>query len=84
MTNNLAVIITGVIFLTVSIGCIFFPHKIQSYVINIYSRGSGLAKFNPFIEFMKGNGYIIALRVIGICAFLVFIFLIYLILKNMV
>jgi hypothetical protein len=52
------IIITGLIFFIVSIGCLFFPHKLQEYTINVYSYGSGLAKFNPYIEFIRTPKYI--------------------------
>lgn len=84
MKNYTAVIITGIIFFIVSIGCIFFPHKIQNYVVNNYDRGSGLSKINPFIEYIKGKRYITTLRIIGVSAFILFMFIIYLIIKEII
>lgn len=72
------IIITGLIFLVASIVCLFFPHKLQEFTIQIYSSGSGLAKFNPYIEFIKTTKYILTLRIIGVLMFFLFAFMVYL------
>jgi len=61
---------TGVIFLAIGVICLFFPQKIQEYTINIYSDGKGLAKYNPFIEWIKTPQYIFSIRIAGILALL--------------
>ena len=74
------VLITGLIFLSISIACLFFPEKIQVYTIDIYRNGKGLAKFNPFIEWVKTAKYILCLRIIGIFSFLAFCLSLYVVL----
>ena len=80
MKDILIVLITGLIFLSISIICLFFPEKIQVYTIDIYKSGKGLAKFNPIIEWIKTSKYIQCLRIIGIFSFLVFCLSLYVVL----
>ena len=80
MKNILVVLITGLIFLLISMACLFFPEKIQGYTIDIYRNGKGLAKINPFIKWMNTSQYILSLRIIGILSFLVFCLSLYVVL----
>ncbi len=78
MTNTWSVLTTGMIFFIVGLICIFFPKKIQDYAIRVYENGKGLAKFNPFINYIRKPSYLISLRIIGVLSLMTFGFLIYL------
>jgi uncharacterized protein YjeT (DUF2065 family) len=81
MSNKefILVVITGLIFLLIGIVCMVFPQRIQQLAIRIYSGGKGLAKFNPFIEWIKTPKYIFSLRIIGIISLIIFGLMVYLI-----
>ena len=72
MTNTWPALATGMIFFVVGLLCLFFPKKIQDYAIRIYENGMGLAKFNPFINWIRKPSYLISLRVIGVLSLLGF------------
>lgn len=78
MTNTWPVLTTGIIFFIVGLFCLFFPKKIQDYAIRIYENGKGLAKFNPFINWIRKPSYLISLRIIGILSIMIFGLSIYL------
>jgi hypothetical protein len=70
-------LLTGLIFLLISVACLMFPKKIQSCSMDLYSDEKRLAKYNPFKEWMKTPSYIISLRLIGILSLCVFFLMIY-------
>lgn len=77
MSKLLPVVSLALVFFIVAIMCILFPYRIQSFVIDLYSKHPTLAKLNPFIDWMKSDGYIWSLRVVGVIAFLGFVALVY-------
>ena len=66
------ILATGLIFLIIGIACLFFAQRIQEYTIDLYTHGKGLAKFNPFIEWVKTPKYLFSLRAVGLLALFVF------------
>ena len=73
----------ALISLIVGISCLFFPERIQRSALDRYNSYKGLAKFNPFIDWMKTDGYIISLRLGGIIAMVIFIVAVIVLLKEM-
>jgi hypothetical protein len=58
---------TAFIFLCIGIVCMFWPDKIQNYVLT--HQGSGFTeKLNPFLTWMKTPGYVTTLRILGVMA----------------
>jgi hypothetical protein len=70
MSEVLPILFTGLIFLLIGTVCLFFPKRIQEYSIKSREHAKGLAKFNPFIGWMKTQNYLLSLRIIGVLAFL--------------
>ena len=77
MTDIWPALTTGTIFFIVGLACLFFPKKIQGYAISVYENGKGLAKINPFINWIRRPSYLISLRIIGILSLIAFGLLFY-------
>lgn len=82
LKGHLIVFITGLVFLLIGVACLIFPDKIQKYTIGLYTGGKGVAKLNPFIDWVRTSSYILTLRVIGITALLVFALALYIVLSK--
>ena len=59
---NLGLILS---FLAVGVITLFFPVKVQRWVLRSHESAIGLAKWNPFISYVRSSRYILGLRVIG-------------------
>lgn len=68
MKGMIPAIATGIIFLVVGIACLWRMKEIQKWGIEYYDRNKGLARFNPFLGYMRSNAYIVVTRIIGLCA----------------
>ena len=64
-------IINALIFLSISIGCLLFPKKIQKYAIKDL-LGKEKPWYYPFFAWVKTPTYIYTLRGIGVMAFIIF------------
>jgi hypothetical protein len=71
MGEVLPILITGLICLAIGTACMFFPRRIQEYSISCHENAKGLARFNPFIGWIRTRNYLLSLRVIGVLAFLI-------------
>ena len=58
---------TGFIVLCVGIVCIFWPGKIQTYVLT-HQGPEFVQKLNPFLGWMRTPGYMTMLRILGVLA----------------
>jgi len=67
-TGDIAALSMGLILFVVGLLCLFWPEKIQRYVLNSYERNNTLKKFNPLLNWMHTSAYITSLRIIGLMA----------------
>jgi hypothetical protein len=65
MIDQLPIILTGLLLFLTGLACLIFPKSIQSYTIRSNESAKGIAKFNPFIHWIKTPTYLITLRTIG-------------------
>ncbi len=73
MRSNLVVGLTGLVFLLIGIGCVFWPERIQELGLRYYAAHERDAKLNPFLGWMRTRSYVVVIRVIGIASLLVFL-----------
>jgi hypothetical protein len=73
MRSNLVVVLTGLAFLLIGIGCVFWPERIQELSLRYYAAHERVAKLNPFLEWMQSRSYVVVLRIIGIASIGVFL-----------
>jgi hypothetical protein len=79
MKGNLIPILTGVIFLIIGVVCLVWPERIQEFALKWSAQGLG--KYNPFLSWMKTRSYLLALRIIGVMAIVVFLLTLVLVIK---
>jgi hypothetical protein len=56
------------LFFGVGIVALGWPEKLQEWALNFYGSGSGLAKWNPFLNWMRTSSYVVSLRIVGFLA----------------
>ncbi len=52
-------------FFSVGIVALVWPERVQDWMLNFHESGSGIARWNPFLSWMRTSGYIVSLRVVG-------------------
>ena len=62
----------------IGIVCLIWPSRIQRYAL----KSASVSKFNPFFEWMKKPAYLVSLRVCGIIAFLMALFVLWILITN--
>jgi hypothetical protein len=82
MKEILIVSTSAIIFLLIGLACLVWPEKIQQFGLNYYSRHEMIAKYNPFLGWMKTHSYILSLRIIGTLAMGVFVLLLFIMIKK--
>lgn len=45
--------------------CLFWPHTVQQWAIVFLSKPPGIARWNPFLGWVRTPSYLIAVRFIG-------------------
>ncbi len=82
MKSQLAALITGILFLTVGVVCLLWPERIQEYGLKYHAARSFALDMNPFLSWMKTQSYVWTLRVVGLVSVTVFVFSVWLIMKD--
>jgi hypothetical protein len=54
-----------VFFFAVGAVALIWPERIQDWMLSFYDRSNGLARWNPFLNWMRTSSYVLSLRVIG-------------------
>ena len=83
MKENLIALGAAVVFLTVGVVCLLWPHEVQRLILQFYAQHGSVRRFNPFLSWMETSSYIIALRLIGTIALIGFVFLLVVFLRAM-
>jgi hypothetical protein len=52
-------------FFGVGIVALVWPERIQGWMLNFHETGSGMARWNPFLSWMRTSAYVTSLRVVG-------------------
>lgn len=76
MTNEIASVMTCIVFFLIGVACLFFPDKIQLAALKYYDQHPTAGRLNPFLEWMKSPGYVLSLRIIGLTVMAGFILII--------
>jgi protein-S-isoprenylcysteine O-methyltransferase Ste14 len=66
MRPNVGLALVCVGFFLVGIIALGFPNTIQRYGLELYAKTPLLARWNPFLSWMRSPGYVISLRLIGV------------------
>jgi len=61
----------GVVSLFVGLTCLLKPKKLQKDVLERHRVGKGLAKYNPFINFIRSPAYTFTVRFTGVVAMVI-------------
>jgi hypothetical protein len=83
MKENLMAMVTGIIFLIIGIICLLWPDRIQQYSLDYYINHKTAEKLNPFLNWMKTQSYIWALRIIGVIGIGAFILILFVFIKDL-
>ncbi len=55
-------------FFGVGIVALVWPERVQDWMLSFHESGSGIARWNPFLNWMRTSSYIVSLRVVGVLA----------------
>lgn len=53
------------IFFGVGVVALVWPERIQGWTLNFYEGAHGIARWNPFLDWMRTPSYIVSLRIVG-------------------
>jgi hypothetical protein len=53
-------------FLATGVIALAWPQSIQRWALRFYEEGQGLAKWNPWRNWMRTSSYVLSLRIVGV------------------